>query len=310
MTLKQLAREYRAKLRVAVHRARSAARALQGRPPLTEAGPIFVGRHAFAEPRTVEVDVTPAQREALFARVSETWTRLGETEPHWSVLTSDEFRQDRIGETSADFYASGGWTAWLMTAALARQGLSLSGLTTCLEFGCGVGRITLPLRDLFPQVIGVDISAAHLKVAQAEIDRRQVTGIDLKHVTGMADIAALPRFDALFTLIVLQHNPPPLIAEILDTLFGLLNPGGVCFFQVPVYCEGYGFEIETYLANPPKGMEMHVLPQSRVFSLMQAHGIAPLEVMEDTMTGHGSFQSLTFLGRKAPSTEPSARSHG
>lgn len=40
------------------------------------------------------------------------------------------------------------------------------GFMRCVELGCGVGRVTVPLAKRFVQAIGLDISSAHLRVAQ------------------------------------------------------------------------------------------------------------------------------------------------
>jgi hypothetical protein len=88
-------------------------------------------------------------------------------------------------------------------------------------------------------------------------------------------------------MIVLQHNPPPVIAFIIEALIRALNPGGVAFFQVPTYRRGYTFSLTDYLSEDASkgGMEMHVLPQSKVFEIAQRAGGRVLEVIDDTWTG-------------------------
>lgn len=49
-------------------------------------------------PTCKQTDVEPTVLRALFDRTSRQWARLGETEPHWSVLTEDAYRSDRINE--------------------------------------------------------------------------------------------------------------------------------------------------------------------------------------------------------------------
>jgi hypothetical protein len=77
------------------------------------------------------------------------------------------------------------------------------------------------------------------------------------------------------------------IAFIIEALIRSLNPGGVAFFQVPTYRRGYSFSLRDYLAEDAAkgGMEMHVLPQSRVFEIAQRAGAQVLEVIDDTWTG-------------------------
>jgi hypothetical protein len=90
-------------------------------------------------------------------------------------------------------------------------------------------------------------------------------------------------WDLWFSRIVLQHNPPPVIAWLLRTAFDHLAPGGVAIFQVPTHCVGYRFDLRSYLAREgDPAMEMHVLPQPAVFALAAEAGLRVLEVREDT----------------------------
>src|SRR5271155_5497138 len=50
-------------------------------------------RLGFSEVRSeIEVDVSPETMTALFNRIQAQWAALGETEPYFSVLTTDSYR--------------------------------------------------------------------------------------------------------------------------------------------------------------------------------------------------------------------------
>ena len=109
-------------------------------------------------------------------------------------------------------------------------------------------------------------------------------------------------------MIVLQHNPPPIIRLIVGEFLRALKPGGVAFFQVPTYRAGYRFSLEAYLRNEAarhEMMEMHVLPQRVIFDVARQEGGQVLEVIEDGMTGMRSKEvSNTFLIRKVGAGGP------
>ncbi len=107
------------------------------------------------------------------------------------------------------------------------------------------------------------------------------------------DLDRLAGFDFLFSVIVLQHNPPPVQKVILDKLFSKMNPGGGCLFEIPTELPHYSFRLDEYLAFPVPVMEMHALPMREVLSLLQRHQIPVLEVRPDPMTG--VFGSFTFF---------------
>jgi len=257
----------------------------------------FAGRSAgeAAPPATVPLD-HPANRvdvhldrargERLRKHVASTWTQLGNEAPHWSVLSDEAFRPDRIADSEADFYASGEQDVTLIEAILARHGIVPADTPRCFEFGCGLGRVTVPLAARFSQVTGCDISTSHLALAQRRITALGVPNIRLVHATA-DDLGMAEPFDLWFSRIVLQHNPPPVMRAILDRAFALLAPGGVAIFQVPTYAEGYAFKIEPYLAGiaAHEGVEMHCLPQAEIFAAAGQAGLVPIEVREEFSAG-------------------------
>lgn len=250
-------------------------------------------------PMSVDVRVTAQQLDAAFDRVRATWEQVGIDEPFWSVLSADEFKRDQLASTDA-FYASGEHHVDDLVALLGRQGFSTTSETTCLEFGCGVGRMTLWLAEAFDSVIGCDISRPHLDLAQAEIDRRGVDNVTLLHVADKAGLAELPQADLVYSVIVLQHNPPPIMAYILGRLLDSVRPGGHAVVQLPTYDQRYHFSISDYLEpEAVDGILMHVLPQSDVFAIVRDAGCELLEVYADHLAGmEPKTMSNTFVIRR------------
>lgn len=244
-----------------------------------------------------------ADLDPLFAHIQRSWEHLGATEPHWSVVTFNEYRADRIGETGGRFYDSGKLELEVFLKTLERNGVDRAALASCQEYGCGVGRVTLWLAQTFPAVTGLDISRTHLEVARRELDARGVGNVELRHLAEPRDIKALPPTDVVYSIIVLQHNPPPVIAFMVRRMIASLRPGGVAFFQVPTYRAGYRFSAAAYLREDatPQQMEMHVLPQAEVFRIVDEEGGRVLEVLEDGSDGlRAGNRSNIFLVRKLP----------
>jgi trans-aconitate methyltransferase len=184
---------------------------------------------------------------------------------------------------------------------LERNQVSCSTYKSCLEFGCGLGRVTRWLSDRFESVIGCDISRAHLKEAEKYLSAQAISNVTFFQINQVEDIKKLPKADVVFSVIVLQHNPPPVIELILHQLIKVLNPGGVAYFQLPTYLQGYHFSLKEYLANEgeQREIEMHYLPQWKVFEIVQQEGGKILEVCEDAWTGCRYKEvSNTFLVEK------------
>jgi 2-polyprenyl-3-methyl-5-hydroxy-6-metoxy-1,4-benzoquinol methylase len=244
-------------------------------------------RPAFSgPPMEVELAATPEKLAQLLAKTSAQWQHLGETEPHWSVLTNESYFEENFHMNRAAFYASGESELKMFDATLARAGVAAEGLHRCIDLGCGVGRVSIPLAQRFDAVLAVDISPAHLRVAE---ERRRVVGVgnvEFRHLNSIEDVAHLGECDLLYSRFVLQHNPPPVMALLLARLLAQLRPGGVAFLQLPTYKAGYRFRIDEYLSHSNEtDMEMHYFPQAALLDLVAAHGCRVLEIREDDSIG-------------------------
>jgi cyclopropane fatty-acyl-phospholipid synthase-like methyltransferase len=163
-----------------------------------------------------------------------------------------------------------------------------------------VGRVTSYLAEAFSKVIATDISAKHLELAKNHLVDKVVENVELQHWHNADQMRQLPQVDAIMSVITLQHNPPPIMAWMLSTLLSHLRSGGVAYFQIPTYKNGYFFEVERYMiSTPPDTLEMHYLPQHEVFKLFAEANCLCLEVREDGMVSDEDIMlSNTFLVQK------------
>ena len=234
----------------------------------------------------VQLGASPEQMALLFAKVSAQWHHLGETEPHWSVLTNESYFQKNLHTNSQAFYASGEAELKKFDATLARAGIASGTLLRCVELGCGVGRATGPLARRYVQVLALDISVAHLEVARDHLRTEGHNNVECRHLVAVGELAHIDAYDLLYSRIVLQHNPPPVIACMLRDLLQRLRPGGVAYFQVPTYKSGYRFSLDVYLKQENQTqMEMHFFPQTALFGLLADCHCRVLEVREDDSIG-------------------------
>ena len=186
-------------------------------------------------PISVETDIDEASLAQLVNHVERVWHELGDAEPYWSVITRPEFKSDAIATNVEEFRESGLADANRFRAFASRANIDLSKFECCLELGCGVGRVTRWLIEAFSRVIAVDISLSHLAILEKELPVPSITQV---HLTDPNSIRSLPEFDAFFSLIVLQHNPPPVMALLLKNILIKLRTGGIGYFQLPSYKKG------------------------------------------------------------------------
>ncbi len=125
-----------------------------------------------------------------------------------------------------------------LSGLLGRLGADPRG-GTCVEVGCGPGRMTGALAERFDRVIAVDVSPAMLDQARARVSAPNVTFqvVSGERLDGVADASA----DALVCYLVLQHLPGrDVVTAYLEEFARVLAPTGEAFVQVPVLGGGPG----------------------------------------------------------------------
>ena len=95
----------------------------------------------------VEVDVSAEHLAKMVERIEREFKHMGETEPHWSVISAEQFKSENIQTTSPSSSNSGNGVVDDLRAATARCGVALDKFETCFELGCGLGRSTIWLAD-------------------------------------------------------------------------------------------------------------------------------------------------------------------
>ena len=101
-----------------------------------------------------------------------------------------------------------------------------------LEIGCGAGRVTRALANIFGEVHAVDVSGEMVKLAREALAScpnvffYQNNGLDLSVIPDL-------EFDFAFSIIVFQHIPSrDVIENYVREVHRLLRPGALFKFQV------------------------------------------------------------------------------
>jgi SAM-dependent methyltransferase len=104
---------------------------------------------------------------------------------------------------------------------------------TCVEVGCGFGRMTVVLAERFDRVIALDVSPRMLDLAR---DAVQASNVDFRLVPGSAlEPVEAGIADALVCYLVLQHLPRrDAVLAYLREFARVLAPDGRAFVQLPV----------------------------------------------------------------------------
>jgi SAM-dependent methyltransferase len=163
------------------------------------------------------------------------WDEFGRRDPMWAVLT--EFGLDGGQWDEAAFFASGVAEISTLVATSQALGIELHRDGRALDFGCGVGRLTQALADVFAEAVGVDIAPSMLEAAKRLNHKGDRVSFVLNDRPDLAlfDDAS---FDCIYSKIVLQHIPPEATRRYLAEFVRILRPGGVATFQLPSHHVG------------------------------------------------------------------------
>ena len=145
---------------------------------------------------------------ATMKRDATDWEELARLEPYFAVLTNEGVL-DVAGNacaTAAFFETGENDIAMLLEALPSVLGHELR-LARVLDFGCGAGRLTLPLARRSGSVVACDIAPtmlAHARRHALEGGLRNTAFV----LTGELCRSVAGTFDFICSLLVFQHIPP------------------------------------------------------------------------------------------------------
>jgi 2-polyprenyl-3-methyl-5-hydroxy-6-metoxy-1,4-benzoquinol methylase len=164
------------------------------------------------------------ERENL--RTDADWETFARADPYWAVLTHDQFRRENLNPgTRAEFFESGEGHIQKVFDDVRRHLIAEFAPRRALDFGCGVGRLLIPLARRCAEVVGVDVSETMLHEAADNCRAENLGHVTL--VKGDDDLSAVTgTFDLVNTFLVLQHVPVARGVRIFQRLVELIAPGG------------------------------------------------------------------------------------
>jgi SAM-dependent methyltransferase len=242
------------------------------------------------------------------------WDKWGEIDPYFGVLSSDEYHADNLNEESrANFFHSGDKHIGRILANVRRHLDANYQPARSLDFGCGVGRLVIPLAALSETVVGVDVSDHMIAEAASNCQKRQIENVSfVKSDDGLTQLNG--SFDLIHSCLVLQHIPTKRGLRFISALLDHLEPGGVVVIQFYYACEApkliralvnlrYRLPIANAARNLMRGrplrepaMQLHTYDFGTIIGMFKAVGISSFYFQPGN---HGEFQSVTLYAQKS-----------
>ena len=142
------------------------------------------------------------------------WERLGVTDPYWAVKGGDDLKHENIDDDAITAFFDSGQSH--IEQVLGQIHAHLDNTfepKSALDFGCGVGRMLIPLASICDRVVGVDVSEAMLQEAKQRCGEKGISNVEF--IKGNDQLSGVM---GTFDLI---HS------HILERLIDLLNEGGI-----------------------------------------------------------------------------------
>jgi 2-polyprenyl-3-methyl-5-hydroxy-6-metoxy-1,4-benzoquinol methylase len=243
------------------------------------------------------------------------WNDLASEHPYWTVLIDPRYRADRIGPDDVQAFFESGERDVSRTLSAIRRSIAPGFLPRrALDYGCGVGRLTIPIAREAQHVVGVDVSESMLSEARRNCVARGIANVDL--IDSRDFLAADDTrfvFDFVYSYIVLQHIPPRTGLSITDCLLRRLAPGGVAALH---YTYARKASLLRRIVHPmrrwllPLNVAVNVIQRRPMFEpmipvyqydlakllqLFQEHGCTSLCA---ELTDHGGHSGVMFMLRK------------
>lgn len=245
------------------------------------------------------------------------WEYWGAADPYYGVLTTDEYRLDRLHRNRAAFFRTG---EVYVSDLLSRIDSHFGSVPNeaALDFGCGVGRLLVPLAAHFRAIEGVDISPGMIKEARMNCGCAEVTNVSFKLLPEWLSSQS-KEFSLINSFLVFQHIPVRPGLAIIEMLTERLALGGILALHIstkrnlPILQElAYLFRIYVPGGNaflslltgaariePP--MLASQYPLDKVLGILYRHGCRDVLV---TAQEHGPITNMILLSRREKILHP------
>jgi 2-polyprenyl-3-methyl-5-hydroxy-6-metoxy-1,4-benzoquinol methylase len=188
--------------------------------------------------------------------------KFGQRCPYWAVLTQEEYRTKELSQEAWDQFFLSGQQHVTSVLRLLDNHFPAYSPRRALDFGCGVGRILIPLSARFQEVVGIDISSEMLAEAQLNCSKKGISNAEL--LLSDDDLSLVKgQFDLIHSFIVLQHIPPDRGIKLIKRLLDCLAPNGIAALH-------FTFDRDTtWMRKTISGIRKNFLPFHYLLNIIQ-----------------------------------------
>lgn len=160
------------------------------------------------------------------------WERIGARDPYYGALSDERFHKEGLSEETLDAFFQTGYDYVADIIHKIREYIAPGFVPRrTLDFGCGVGRLIIPLAEISDEVLGIDVSPSMLAEAKKNCESRSLGNVRFRKNDGTLSVLADEKFDFIHSFIVFQHIPVRKGERLVKALLAHLRKGGVCILH-------------------------------------------------------------------------------
>jgi SAM-dependent methyltransferase len=255
------------------------------------------------------------------AKTDEAWEYYGKKDPYFGVLTAATYKTGQLtDETKNEFFATGERYIDSILQTVREHFDSRFRPSRVLDFGCGVGRLAIPLAKQAGSVVAVDVSQSMLLTAEQNAREQGLSNIVfVKGDDALSRVSGT--FDFVHSFIVFQHIPPPRGYAIFARQINLLQDDGVGALhftygyaepvsvrrtlltlaqnRIPFVNMARNFLRGRPVTEPP--MQMNEYDVNRLLQILHKHGChdVHLRFTETSVHGRGFYGVILVFRKRA-----------
>jgi SAM-dependent methyltransferase len=203
------------------------------------------------------------------------WQAWGEAHPYYGVITDAQYRGKVLPAEIKEQFLTTGREYVKEVLDSCRHYFGDVSTQSSLDFGCGVGRLLIPLAEVSSHAVGVDIAQSMLDETAANAVARGIGNVTLARTLEQIP-ADRGKFTFINSYIVLQHIPTDLGLAIIMELLARLEVNGCAVLHV-TYARG------RYVSSMGK--------RPLIVKIARSIGL-PLQRIRRHLTGRGDPQML------------------
>jgi ubiquinone/menaquinone biosynthesis C-methylase UbiE len=243
------------------------------------------------------------------------WEKWGKNDPYFGVITYDKYNISNLtNDNKKEFFRSGYDYIDHVIKFIKKHIYPTYTVNKALDFGCGVGRLVIPLTEIADHVTGVDVSESMLNEAKKNCETISIHNVTfLKSDDNLSLLNG--NYDLIISSMVFQHIPVKRGENIFKNLLAHLEIGGVCVVHF-TYANPYKLKIRKIvrliknyipfgknIINVIKGrnffapvMQMNAYDINKLFFVMQKSNVYGFHA---EYSDHGGWQGIVLYFTKS-----------